>query len=295
MDRGYINIAIIKYWGKKEFNPYLIPMQSSISIRSSRAYTETEIFSSKEDEFYLNGDKQSEEETKKVFSFIDKIINRKEKIRIVSYNFVPTAAGLASSSSGYCALTKAINRYFNLNLSKEKLSKISTIGSGSAGRSFYKLAAFDNKGEIYEINTDLNLSMLAIIVSTNKKSISSREAMENAKKSSIYSKWVERANKDFEKMKIALNNNDFNSIGRLMENNTIFMHNTTIRSNPSFSFLTKESYGIIKKIRRLRYKGLNIYFTADAGPNIKVIYLKEEENKIIKILTKEFKDKIYLC
>ena len=43
MDRGYINIAIIKYWGKKNFNPYLIPFQGSISIRSNRLYTDTEI------------------------------------------------------------------------------------------------------------------------------------------------------------------------------------------------------------------------------------------------------------
>ena len=239
MDRGYINIAIIKYWGKKNFNPYLIPFQGSISIRSNRFYTDTEILSSDEDEFYLNGIKQNEKETKKVFDFVDKIIPNRSKLKINSINSVPTAAGLASSASAYCALTKALNSYFNLNLSIDEMAKISTQGSGSAGRSFYNICAFDKEGNIYE---------LAIVVSKSKKKIPSRDAMKlSVETSSIFNHWVERANDDFEKMKIYLKNNDFEKVGKIMEANTITMHNTTFKSNPSFYFLTKEKYEVIKK------------------------------------------------
>ena len=297
MDRGYINIAIIKYWGKKNFNPYLIPFQGSVSIRSNRLYTDTEILSSDEDEFYLNGIKQNEKETKKVFDFVDKIIPNRSKLKINSINSVPTAAGLASSASAYCALTKALNSYFNLNLSIDEMSKISTQGSGSAGRSFYNICAFDKEGNIYELNTDLNLKMLAIVVSKSKKKIPSRDAMKlSVETSSIFNHWVERANDDFEKMKIYLKNNDFEKVGKIMEANTITMHNTTFKSNPSFSFLTKETYEVIKKIKRLRNKyGVKMYFTMDAGPNVKILYLKEDEEKILKILSENIELELLLC
>ncbi|CAM3241475.1 diphosphomevalonate decarboxylase [Streptobacillus ratti] len=299
MARGYINIAIVKYWGKKEFNPYLVPMQGSISLRSNKLYTETDVSESDKDIFILNGKIQDENETKKIFSFVDKVmeqrkINRKP-ICIDSKNFVPTAAGLASSASAYCTLTQALNDFFKLNLTIEEMAKISTMGSGSACRSFYNISAFDKNGEIYELKTELNLAMLAIVLNDKKKELPSRDAMEIAKKSPIYSMWVKRANEDFEKMKLALLENDFIKIGNIMEKNTIIMHNTTFKSNPSFSFLTKETYFVIKIVKRLRMKGLNIFTTMDAGPNVKVLYLKENEEKVLKELNKYFGGKIVLC
>lgn len=297
MEHAYINIAIIKYWGKKEFNPYLVPTTSNISILCNNLYSKTLISKSNEDLFYLNGQLQNDEECKKIFSFVDKVIeNRKIKLKIESYNNVPTAAGLASSSSGYAALTKALNKFFNKNYSLEEMSKISTIGSGSAGRSFYNLCAFDSYGNIYPIKTDLNLAILAIIVSRDKKKISSRNAMELAKNSKIYNKWLKKAEIDFLNMKKFLKSNNFEKLGFLIEKNTMLMHSTTISSNPSFSFLKKESYEIIKKIRKIRKNHkINIFFTLDAGPNVKVIYQKNEEEKVLKLMKKYFDKEIVLC
>lgn len=296
MDRAYINIAIVKYWGKKEFNPYLIPCQGSISLTSKKLYTDTRIEKSDVDEFYLNSIKQEGKELEKIFSFVDKVVKKRSKIRIISENKVPTAAGLASSASAYCALTKSLNRYFSLNLSIEEMAKISTLGSGSACRSFYNLSAFDKNGNIYKLSTDLELEMLVLVVNKEKKEISSRDAMEIAKKSPIFEHWVNRANNDFELMKQALKNNEFEKIGQIMEANTITMHNTTFRSNPSFSFLNKETYNIIKKVKRLRRNfDLKMYFTMDAGPNVKLLYLKKDEEKILKVLKENFDLEILLC
>ena len=97
-------------------------------------------------------------------------------------------------------------------------------------------------------------------------------------------------------MKIYLKNNDFEKVGKIMEANTITMHNTTFKSNPSFSFLTKETYEVIKKIKRLRNKyGVKMYFTMDAGPNVKILYLKEDEEKILKILSENIELELLLC
>lgn len=297
MSVAYMNIAIVKYWGKKEYNPYLIPLVPSISYRAEHLYTKTKIVLSNKDEFYLNETLQDEKESEKIFSYINKIVpNRTKKIKIVSYNIMPTAAGLASSSSAYSALIMELNKFFSLNLSVKEMAKLASIGSGSAGRSFYNLSAFDEKGEIYELHTNLNLKMAAIILSSSKKSISSRKAMELCVKTSPFiDEWVKIGKKSFEDMKIALNKDDFDTVGKIMETNTMFMHKTMITSTPSFTYLTDESYDCIEYIKKLRLNGLKVYFTTDAGPNVKVLYLKEDEEEVIKKLKEKYKEKVVKC
>lgn len=296
MSISYMNIAIVKYWGKKEYNPYLIPLVPSISYRAKKLYTKTKIFSSDIDEFYLNDELQDEKQCEKIFSYIDKIVKNRPKLKIVSYNTMPTAAGLASSSSAYSALIQEINKFFNLNLSIEQMAKYASIGSGSAGRSFYDLAAFDENGNIYGLNTDLNLCMSAVIISSKKKSISSRDAMKLCIDTSTYiEEWVKVGKKSFNDMKKALKENDFEKIGEIMEYNTMFMHKTMQTSNPAFTYLTDESIECIEYIKNLRNKGYRIYFTTDAGPNVKVLYLKEDEEKIISKLKEKYEDKVIEC
>lgn len=297
MEYGYINIAILKYWGKKEFNPYLIPTTPNISIISKNYYSKTEIINNDKDVFYLNDICQDEKETKKIFNFVDKVIlNRKQKIKIISYNNIPTAAGLASSASGYCALTKALDKFFNKSWDILTKSKIASIGSGSAARSFFNAAIFDDTGEIFEIFPNINLKMIAILISDKKKEISSRNAMENAKNSKLYPLWLKNAKRDFRNMKIALKLGNIDKIGKIMEKNTMLMHSTNISSNPMFNFLNKRSYEIIKIVRKIRknYK-LSIYFTLDAGPNVKVLFDEKDEQKVLKLLKKHIKGEKLLC
>lgn len=296
MSISYMNIAIVKYWGKKEYNPYLVPLVPSISYRAKKLYTKTKIESSHKDEFYLNDKLQDEKQCEKIFSFIDKIVENRGKLRIISYNTMPTAAGLASSSSAYSALVKELNKFFNLKLNIKQMAKYACMGSGSAGRSFYELAAFDETGNIYELHTDLNLCMSAIIISDSKKSISSRDAMKLCVDTSPYiNEWIEVGIKSFNEMKKALYENDFDKIGKIMEYNTMFMHKTMTTSNPAFTYLTKESHDCINFIKSLRNEGYKVYFTTDAGPNVKILYLKENENQIITKLKQKYKDKVIEC
>lgn len=287
---AYMNIALIKYWGKKEYTPYLIPLVPSISILSSKLYTKTSIEESKEDIFILNNKVQNE---KKIFEYIDKIIPNRPKLKVISTNNMPTAAGLASSASGYAALISEINRYFKLNYSTEKLAKLASMGSGSAGRSFYKLSAFDTKGDIYPLSTNLDIRMSAVIISRDKKKISSREAMEiSLKTSSLIEEWKIKNLEYFEAMKIALRDDDFKKVGELTELSTDFMHKTMTSSKPSFTYLTEESIEVIEYIKSLRSKGFSVYYTTDAGPNVKFFYLANDEKKIKKIMLEKYGDKI---
>ena len=114
---GYANIALVKYWGKKSKDPVL-PYNPNISLRLDNLLSKTKIEKSlsNEDEFYINDEKQGPEEVNKMIKFISKFtpVDR-EKICIKSYNTVPTAAGLSSSSSGTMALVLSCNEYFKLN------------------------------------------------------------------------------------------------------------------------------------------------------------------------------------
>ena len=80
-----------------------------------------------------------------------------------------------------------------------------------------------------------------------------------------------------------------------MEKSTEFMHKTMLSSKPSFTYLTPRSKEIIWKIKELRKKGLNIYYTTDAGPNVKVLLQSKDKDKVINILKSMFKEKVVEC
>lgn len=295
---GYANIALVKYWGKKSKDPVL-PYNPNISLRLDNLLSKTKIekSSSNEDEFYINDEKQGLEEVNKMIKFISKFtpVDR-EKICIKSYNTVPTAAGLSSSSSGTMALVLACNEYFKLNKSTQEMVEIAKEGSGSSCRSFYKLAAWLEDGSVEELSCKLDFGMMVLVVNEDRKKISSRVAMEQCvQTSTTFSSWVEKAKKDFILMKDALKEADFEKIGEITESNALAMHETTTTSSPSFTFLTEESHRAMDIVKQLRSQGYRCYFTMDAGPNVKVLYLKEDQDKLYKEISKLWNKKIILC
>ena len=127
--RAYTNIALIKYWGKKN-ESLILPMNNSLSLTLDAFYTETEVSFSEaytEDQFYLDNQLQDEKATKKISAFLD-IVREKtgttKKAKVISQNFVPTAAGLASSASGLAALAGACNEALKLGLDDQALSRL---------------------------------------------------------------------------------------------------------------------------------------------------------------------------
>lgn len=290
---AYTNIALIKYWCKNRYEEnVLLPLVSSLSLRSKKLYTKTIIQKSDKKEFILNNIVQDDFEVNKIFGYINKIVGD-ENLRIISYNNMPTAAGLASSASGYASLIMALNEEFNLNLTKQKMAQLASMGSGSASRSFYDISAYDREGNVYEVKTDLKLGMLALVISKDKKEISSRKAMEISKETSpLLEKFVIENEKRFSDAKIALKSNDFKLLGESMEISTKLMHEVMNSSTPSIDYLKEESRFCIKNIENLRKKGMNIYWTTDAGPNVKVLYLKEEKDKIIDSINSFFEGEI---
>lgn len=296
------NIALIKYWGKKDEELFL-PYTSSLSLTLDALYTETEVsfIDEENDVFYLDAQLQGEKETLKIKKFID-IFRKKSaidrRVLVNSYNHVPTAAGLASSASGYAALALALNKLFNLNLDRKELSIITRKGSGSATRSIYGGIVEWHKGDSDENSYaekvddgDFDLAMIIIVVNSNKKEISSREAMKiTVNTSPLYQAYVENSALDLVEIKKAIKDRDIKRIGEISEHNAMKMHSTILSSNPPMLYFEGDSLIAINKVKELREKGFDAYYTMDAGPNVKIVTKKSQAEEIKKELLDIFSE-----
>lgn len=306
--KSYANIAIVKYWGKEDAEK-MIPSTSSISLTLENMFTETEIsFVSDEeamkilenvgeneagDLFYLNGELQNKEQREKISKVVDLFRkNRDKKVKISTVNNMPTEAGLSSSSSGLSATVLACNDLFETNYTKKELAQIAKFASGSSSRSFFgPVSAWDKEtGEVYEVKTDLKLAMIMLVLNGEKKILSSRNGMKLCMETSTnFTEWVEQSKKDFVNMKKYLLENDFEKVGALTEENALRMHSTTKTANPPFSYLIGQSFEAMEFVKELRKNGEKCYFTMDAGPNVKVMCLEKDLERLSKIFGEKYK------
>ena len=304
--RAYTNIALIKYWGKKN-EELILPMNNSLSLTLDAFYTETEVIFSDSymvDEFYLDGTLQDEKATKKVSQFLD--LFRKEaglslKASVISQNFVPTAAGLASSASGLAALAGACNTTLKLGLDDLSLSRFARRGSGSACRSIFGGFVEWEKGHddlssyakpVPSDSFEDDLAMVFVLINDQKKEVSSRNGMRRTvETSSFYQGWLDSVEGDLYQLKQAIKTKDFQLLGETMERNGLKMHGTTLAAQPPFTYWSPDSLKAMDAVRQLRKQGIPCYFTMDAGPNVKVLvensHLSEVQETFTKLFSKE--------
>lgn len=308
--RAYTNIALIKYWGKKD-QQLIIPMNNSLSLTLDAFYSETQVTFSKdftEDSFYLDGQQQSPQEMKKIVKFLDmsRALGKTElHAKVESQNFVPTAAGLASSASGLAALAGACNEALDLQLSPKDLSRLARKGSGSACRSIFGGFVEWVKGDSDETsfaqpiaaeNWEDELAMIFILINDQQKDVSSRDGMQRTVDTSVfYDGWLKAAVADLASAKTAIATKDFRLLGETTEGNALKMHATTLGATPPFTYWSPGSLAAMNKVRQLRTQGYDCYFTMDAGPNVKVLTKKAQVPALLKELQSEFTPEQLIC
>lgn len=290
--KAHANIALMKYWGKID-ESLALPYTSSLSLTLDALYTVTSVDKDptlKEDRFILNDVLQGETETRKISNFVDFFRKDDCKVHINSQNFFPTAAGLASSASGFAALAVALNHEFEHNLDLQSLSRITRKGSGSAARSLFPHLAIWQRGDdvssfAYPFEEDLDIEMLIAIVNSKKKTRSSRSLMkQTVEESPFYFPWVEESHLDFERMKDAIKRKDIHEVGRIAERNALMMHASLLGLKEPFFYFEEKTLAIIERVRALRDCGLVAYCTMDAGPNVKIITNKSDSPKVLLAL-----------
>lgn len=288
--RAYANIALCKYWGKIPGKGNL-PATPSISLALSGLKTETtmELLDSGHDHFVLDGNKPDEHTAKRLKQYLNYWRTQnliQGHFSIDSRNLFPTGAGLASSSSGYAALAKALSLFSSRKISDTKLSRMARIGSGSAARSITGgLSAFpvgkDPAARLLLMPDEVPWGMVVAVVMRGEKEIGSSRGMELSRKTSpYYQSWVERAHKDFKAMLTAIKKKDLNRIGEICEGNTLAMHACMMSTKPALIYWNHATVEIINTVRRWRTRGLEAYFTIDAGPNVMIMAKREDLKSI---------------
>ncbi|MCJ0930176.1 diphosphomevalonate decarboxylase [Virgibacillus halodenitrificans] len=298
--KAHTNIALIKYWGKRN-EEIILPTNNSLSLTLDGFYTETTVALHEdytEDHFILDGQPVVGEQYKRVTTFLDlirKLAGKKLYANVRSINNVPTAAGFASSASGFAALAAAGTKAMGIHLSEQELSRLTRQGSGSACRSIYggfaewRMGKENDGSDSYAVPIapveHWDLRVAAVILSSTMKKVSSREGMKRTVESSpFFDGWVNSIPKDLEEIKEGIKARNMEKVGSIAEANCLRMHATTLGADPPFTYWHDTTLTVMQTVKQLREQGVPAYFTIDAGPNVKVLYLPENEKTVEKVL-----------
>ena len=284
---AHANIALVKYWGKRDHNLNL-PAVGSISVTLDGLHSKTTVEIAADataDQFILNAQPASAKQATRTSQFIDKIRRMSgsdERVRVISENNFPTGAGLASSASGFAALSLAATRAFDLHLAPDLLSGLAREGSGSAARSIFggyvEMAIGSHSDGRDSVASPLfpaehwPLRLLILITSEDEKKIGSTEGMNlTARTSPYYDTWIHSSLEDLQNMRDAIAEKDFQQMGEIAEFSCLKMHGLAMSANPGLIYWNEVTIKLIHAVRNLRSDGIPAYFTIDAGPQVKVI------------------------
>jgi len=285
------NIALCKYWGKRDAELNL-PINSSLSISLAHLGTKTRISVADDgqDQVWLNQKLLATDDrfATKVIDFID-LFRRgaTDAVKVETENNIPTAAGLASSASGFAALMLAVDRFYGLDLPVEVQSAFARMGSGSASRSLFKgfvewqMGCREDGMDSFAVNLPVQwqgFRVGLVKVSTGPKAVDSRSGMNRTVDTAhLYQSWPLQAATDLEKLHQAIADQNLTLLGETAEQNALSMHATMIASWPPLLYWQPDSVAAMQKVWQLRSSGVEVYFTMDAGPNIKLLFSAESE------------------
>ena len=324
-----VNIAVIKYWGKRD-TKLILPTNSSLSVTLSTddlhsRTTVTLLDSDSDDTFTLNGNQ--EPISQRLYKCLEALRLerlRKEQdnplqfpvgvssqpLRIESCNNFPTAAGLASSASGFACLVFTIANLFQLIPSQlqsdipsnteilERLSMIARLGSGSACRSLFggyvkwEMGSLDNlKGtdsravQVASKQHWPDMRVCILVVDDCKKTVSSSAGMQSTvETSSLFQHRIaEAVPKRMQEMEQAILNRDFETFAKLTMIDSNQFHALCMDTFPPIYYMNDTSRLIVKFVHELneQCKRNVIAYTFDAGPNACLYYL-DKDSALVK-------------
>jgi diphosphomevalonate decarboxylase len=278
------NIALIKYWGKRDVERNL-PAVGSISITLRELYTRMSIEfddALEADALTVNGTPDATM-LPRLTACIDRVAGQdRARARIASDCNFPIAAGLASSASSFAALTVAAAAAAGRAIDVAELASLAGRASGSAARSllggFVELGNRDDGIEVRTLREadEWPLAVVVAITETGPKPVGSTEAMEISRKTSpFYSRWVEQQPRDLDVARAAIAARDFDKLAAIAEHNCLKMHSIMWASRPPMVYWNAATMRCLQTVRRLQGEGTGVFFTIDAGPQVKAVCLPE--------------------
>lgn len=324
------NIALVKYWGKKEPQ---IPANPSISFTLDSCRTTTTLeFKKKETadknisfELYFEG-KKKEDFKPKIESFFKRIeaycpFLTDYQFVIKTENSFPHSSGIASSASGMSALAlcvMSLEKELNPGLSKEyfnkKASFLARLGSGSACRSIEGELIVWGKHKNIENSSDLfgikypykihevfqNYQDTILLVDKGTKQVSSSLGHNLMEDHPFAEARFEQAHRNLDKLRNIFETGNLKGFMEIVESEALTLHAMMMSSNPYFILMKPNTLEIINKIWAFRENsGLPVCFTLDAGANVHVLYPEKDREKIFEFIKNELvaycENEQYIC
>ncbi|MEU0523203.1 diphosphomevalonate decarboxylase [Streptomyces niveus] len=294
------NIALIKYWGKRD-QRLVLPWTSSLSMTLDLFATTTRVRldpAAGHDTAALNGVPATGETLRRITAFLELVretAGSGQRAVVDTENTVPTGAGLASSASGFAALAVAAAAAYGLVLDATALSRLARRGSGSASRSVFGgfavwhagadtgTAAERDLGSYAEPvpAADIDPALVVAVVNAGPKAVSSREAMRRTVDTSpLFRPWAASSEDDLADMRAALRRGDIDAVGEIAERNALGMHATMLAARPAVRYLSPATVTVLDSVLQLRRDGVAAYSTMDAGPNVKVLCRRADAERV---------------
>ena len=299
--RARSNIALVKYWGKADA-ALNIPAVGSISITLDRLWTDTTVRfdpALARDRLVLGGPERPDQ-LARVSRCLDLVRARAGvdvKAEVVSSNNFPTGAGLASSASGFAALVGAATAALGREWPSRELSILARRGSGSAARSIFggfvdmhRGSAADGSDSFAEPLADAQfwpLTVIVAITARGEKAVGSGEGMtRSADSSPYYRAWVDSHAADMAAARRAIAARNFSALAEVAESSCLKMHAAAMSTSPPLIYWNGATLDCLKRIGELKAAGMPVFFTIDAGPQVKAVCLPEAAAELGKELAK---------
>jgi diphosphomevalonate decarboxylase len=281
------NIAFIKYWGVLDAD-LNIPLSNSISMTLADAHTTSTVewlpaADLESDEITLDGRRLSPQASERLVRHLDRIrelagVNL--RARVVSLNNFPMASGIASSASGFAALTVAGCAALGLRVETSRLSALARRGSGSASRSLYGGFVEWEQGHNDATSIARQLAPadhwplvdLVAVVSSAEKSVSSERGHTFAADSPLNAGRIAGLACALDEVRAAIAQRDIRLLGPVIERDALAMHAVMMTGTHSLLYWQPGTLEVMHAVRRWRHEAnLPVYFTIDAGPNVHLI------------------------
>tara|TARA_R100001369_G_scaffold34915_2_gene60140 strand:- start:39248 stop:40321 length:1074 start_codon:yes stop_codon:yes gene_type:complete len=309
------NIALVKYWGKKENQ---IPENPSISFTLSDCKTITEVIYTKKKsndfsfDVFFEG-KKNEAFKPKIQTFFERIETympflRDYYFKIETSNTFPHSSGIASSASGMSAIalclmsieedldTDHIDDYFN-----QKASFLARLGSGSACRSIEGELVVWGKNESTESSDLFGVKFegevhpnfkeyqdAILLVDKGEKQVSSTVGHKLMFGHPFAKERFSQAHNNLAELKAILASGDLKAFVKIVESEALTLHAMMMTSMPYFILMKPNTLEIINKIWAYRSENdSNICFTLDAGANVHVLFPKAEKEQVYDFIKSE--------
>jgi diphosphomevalonate decarboxylase len=295
------NIALVKYWGKRSGAGNL-PAVGSISMTLDGMATRTRVRFhgvGGHDRIRLDGVDADPGTRRRVVALLDRLrafVSDAGAAEVESSNDFPTGAGLASSASGFAALLVAAENALGLSLADDDRSRLAREASGSAPRSLYGGFVEMTCGRSEDGHDALArplapaehwpLKVVVAVIREDRKEIGSGEGMERSLATSPYgTAWISSHPQDLDDAREAIRTRDFLRLAEVAEASCLKMHALALSARPGILYWRGATVEAMHAIVALRRSGHEVFFTIDAGPQIKAVCTDTSLTRVIHTLS----------